>query len=191
MQRDICEQIDGRGEVLRQRSHGKRRRVHGTADPERCAKLRDLISDLQRVPRRRALVQHRGGEVGESGFVERVRIAAGTKHEVGGDDRKPAPLAQDQGQPIGKRLRHRRSQLQRTGGRRLRHLIAPRFVDIDRFTAFALRRLGRRRRGHLRLRCRLARHHVHHDTRRRRELIARKRLQRRRIHGAIALDVLL
>ena len=30
--------------------------------------LRDVVGDLQRVPRRRALVEHRGGEVGEPGM---------------------------------------------------------------------------------------------------------------------------
>ena len=51
--------------------------------------------------------------------------------------------------------------------------------------------LRRGRRGDLRLRGRLPGHGVHHDARRRRQLIARERLQRGRRHRAIALDVLL
>ena len=54
-----------------------RRRIHRAAGAQRRAELRDFVGDLQRVARRRALVEHRGDEVGEPRLVERVRVAAG------------------------------------------------------------------------------------------------------------------
>ena len=64
------------GKFFGERPRRHRHRVHRAAGAERRAELRDLVGNLQRVARGRALVEHRGREVGEPGLVERVRVAA-------------------------------------------------------------------------------------------------------------------
>ena len=52
-------EFERRREILLQRPRGDRRRVHRAVRVQRSAELRDLVGNLQRVARRRALVEHR------------------------------------------------------------------------------------------------------------------------------------
>ena len=78
---------------------------------QRRAEPRHIVGDLQRVARRRALVEHRRGEAREAGLVRRIRVAAVLDDEVRGDDRHVVPLDQDQLEAVGERRRQRRLQI--------------------------------------------------------------------------------
>ena len=54
----------------------------------RRAELRALVGDLHRVARRRALVEHRDGEVREAGHLRGIGVAPAADDEVRGDDRQ-------------------------------------------------------------------------------------------------------
>ena len=71
--------------------------------PSDAPSLCDIVCNLKRVALRRAFVEHRGDEVRHAGLVERIRVAAGSQHEVRCDDRQAATLAQDQRETVRER----------------------------------------------------------------------------------------
>jgi hypothetical protein len=52
----------------------------------------DLVRDLERVPLRRALVEHGRGEPGQAGEIIGIGTAPGAEHQVGRDDRQMMSL---------------------------------------------------------------------------------------------------
>ncbi len=190
-QGDVGHQIKCRREVLRQRSRGDRRRIHGTSGRQRCAEPRGLVGQLQGIARGCALVEHRGDEIGQPRLVGGVGVAAGPDHEARRNNRQPSALVENQRQPVRQRGGRGSGELKRPSRTCPGRFIAPGLVGIDRL-ALSLRRCRRRTWRRSLRRCRgLPGYRMHDDASIRREVLLRKREGGCRRHGTVAEDVLL
>ena len=97
-----------------------------------------FVGQLQRITRGRALVEHRGDEIGQPGLVGRVGVAPRPDHQAGRNDRQPSALVENQRQPVRQRGGRGRGELKWPGRTCLGSFIAPGLVSVDRL-AFSFR----------------------------------------------------